>query len=169
MLKLFIDTSQPTFCATLFNQDYQVIEIVEKQTKYKVEEIINFFNKIDCIDRIKTIYINLGPGSFTGCRIALLYIRTIIQIYPDIKLWTTNTFFLLPSKQKQYIYATKNKAYCFDGKKIKMVETKEPLMEINYQHLVHHFQNYLKFFQLSNIENVKPLYIGQFQIGAIKK
>lgn len=169
-MKLFIDTSQPTFCAALFSSSNQPVTSVQKQTKYKVEEIIDFFNHIDCFDEIKEIYINLGPGSFTGSRIALLYIRTIIQIKTQIKLWTTNTFLLLhPTSSKQYIYATKNKAYCFDGKTITLEEYQGPLMEINYQDLIEHFANYLEFFELNDVQNVEPLYVGQFQIGASKK
>lgn len=169
-MKLFIDTSQPTFCAALFSSSNQVIQSIQKQTKYKVEEIIDFFNHINQINKIKEIYINLGPGSFTGSRIALLYVRTIIQINSGIKLLTTNTFSLLPStSSKQYIYATKNKAYCFDGKTITLTEYQGPLMEINYQDLIQHFEHYLKFFELNDVQNAAPLYIGQFQIGASKK
>ena len=54
-----------------------------------VEDIIKFFDNIPNLHKIEDIYINLGPGSFTGARIALLYVRTLAQLNNQIKKLTS--------------------------------------------------------------------------------
>lgn len=169
-MKLFIDTSQPIFFVAWISDDNKCISFVEKETKYKVEEIADFFNSVEDISLIKEIYINIGPGSFTGSRIALLYVRTIIQVFSHIKLFTIDSFSLLSSEgQNKCIYATKNKLYCFDGKQISIVENEGQLTSINFQDVVNNFENYIHKFKLTDIKNVQPLYVGDFQVGEIKK
>lgn len=169
-MKLFIDTSQPIFFAAWISDDYKCISFVEKETKYKVEEIVDFFNNVEDVSLIKEIYINIGPGSFTGSRIALLYVRTIIQVFNNIKLFIIDSFSLLSSTDKnKCIYATKNKSYCFDGKHISIIENANKLTPIDFQDIVNNFENYIHKFKLTNVKNAQPLYVGDFQVGEIKK
>ena len=90
-MKLFIDSSQSRFIAALIENN-KVIFSSNIETKYKVEEIIKFFDNVPNLHKIEDIYINLGPGSFTGARIALLYVRTLAQLNNQIKIYTTNTY-----------------------------------------------------------------------------
>lgn len=173
-MKVFIDTTQKYFVACLFNQNFKINHYIIKLTKYKVEEIINFFSLIkDFLNEIKEIYINVGPGSFTGSRVALLYVRTLSQI-KKIDIYTTNTFTLIRKTKKTSLFkktlcipATKNKSYCqkYNKNHIQMINNVKNNLEINYKKLIFNFHKYLNCFSLSKLESLKPVYASEPQIG----
>ena len=173
-MKLFIDSSQSRFIAALIENN-KVIFASNIETKYKVEEIIKFFENVPNLHDIHNIYINLGPGSFTGARIALLYVRTLAQLNNKIKIYTTNTYSLLSSLNKKFlqrkffIFATKNKSYLLTNKSVKIVNKHAKESEINYDLLLSNFDKFLNTFTLSSLENLQPTYASQPQIGEIKK
>lgn len=173
-MKLFIDSSQSRFIAALIENN-KVIFSSNIETKYKVEEIIKFFDNIPNLHKIEDIYINLGPGSFTGARIALLYVRTLAQLNNQIKIYTTNTYSLLSSLNKKFfqrkffIFATKNKSYLLTNKSVKIVNKHAKESQINYDLLLSNFDKFLNTFSLSSLENLQPTYASQPQIGEIKK
>ena len=173
-MKLFIDSSQSRFIAALIENN-KVIFSSNIETKYKVEEIIKFFENVPNLHKIEDIYINLGPGSFTGARIALLYVRTLAQLNNQIKIYTTNTYSLLSSLNKKFfqrkffIFATKNKSYLLTNKSVKIVNKHAKESQINYELLLSNFDKFLNTFTLSSLENLQPTYASQPQIGEIKK
>ena len=173
-MKLFIDSSQSRFIAALIENN-KVIFASNIETKYKVEEIIKFFDNVPNLHKIEDIYINLGPGSFTGARIALLYVRTLAQLNNKIKIYTTNTYSLLSSLNKKFfqrkffIFATKNKSYLLTKKSVKVVNKHAKESQINYDLLLSNFDKFLNTFTLSSLENLQPTYASQPQIGEIKK
>ena len=173
-MKLFIDSSQSRFIAALIENN-KVIFSSNIETKYKVEEIIKFFENVPNLHKIEDIYINLGPGSFTGARIALLYVRTLAQLNNQIKIYTTNTYSLLSSLNKKFfqrkffIFATKNKSYLLTKKSVKVVNKHAKESQINYDLLLSNFDKFLNTFTLSSLENLQPTYASQPQIGEIKK
>lgn len=173
-MKLFIDSSQSRFIAALIENN-KVIFASNIETKYKVEEIIKFFDNVPNLHNIHNIYINLGPGSFTGARIALLYVRTLAQLNNQIKIYTTNTYSLLSSLNKKFfqrkffIFATKNKSYLLTNKSVKIVNKHAKESQINYDLLLSNFDKFLNTFTLSSLENLQPTYASQPQIGEIKK
>lgn len=173
-MKLFIDSSQSRFIAALIENN-KVIFSSNIETKYKVEEIIKFFENVPNLHKIEDIYINLGPGSFTGARIALLYVRTLAQLNNQIKIYTTNTYSLLSSLNKKFfqrkffIFATKNKSYLLTNKSVKVVNKHAKESQINYDLLLSNFDKFLNTFTLSSLENLQPTYASQPQIGEIKK
>lgn len=174
-MKLFLDTTQRIFVATILNENDQPIFSKFVDTKYKVEEIIDFFNNVPNFDSIKQIYINLGPGSFTGSRIGLLYVRTIAQLNSEIEVFTTNTFNILkiqnPKKiiKKFFIFATKNKSYYLTKDKMILYHKKSKKeLEINYDLLLKNFSKNEKIFSKSNIASLMPIYISQPHIGEQK-
>ena len=173
-MKLFIDSSQSRFIAALIENN-KVIFASNIETKYKVEEIIKFFENVPNLHDIHNIYINLGPGSFTGARIALLYVRTLAQLNNQIKIYTTNTYSLLSSLNKKFfqrkffIFATKNKSYLLTNKSVKIVNKHAKESQINYDLLLSNFDKFLNTFTLSSLENLQPTYASQPQIGEIKK
>ena len=173
-MKLFIDSSQSRFIAALIENN-KVIFASNIETKYKVEEIIKFFDNVPNLHKIEDIYINLGPGSFTGARIALLYVRTLAQLNNQIKIYTTNTYSLLSSLNKKFfqrkffIFATKNKSYLLTNKSVKIVNKHAKESQINYDLLLSNFDKFLNTFTLSSLENLQPTYASQPQIGEIKK
>lgn len=173
-MKIFIDTTQKYFVACLFNQNFKVNHYIIKLTKYKVEEIINFFSLIEkYLNEIKDIYINIGPGSFTGSRIALLYVRTLSQI-KKINIYTSDTFTLIKKTKRFFLFkktlcipATKNKSYCqkYNENQIQIINVVKNNLEINYKKLIFNFYKYLNCFSLSKLESLKPIYASEPQIG----
>ncbi|MBD5423256.1 MAG: hypothetical protein HDR43_02050 [Mycoplasma sp.] len=177
-MTLFIDSSQSIFAAAVFDNNKNNIYTCHVETKYKVEEIINFFNNLPYFSEIKNIYVNLGPGSFTGSRIALLYIRTMAQVNSNIKLFASNTYKILSKQHKSsklfflkkfYISATKNKSYCLEPNKISIVDKKHKEVQIDYKDIFNNFDKYLDIFIQENLSQIKPIYASEPQIGEIKK
>ena len=174
-MQLFIDTSQENFACALFDHQWKIVQAKIVLTKQKVEMMLNFFASFtnQQIKQWSKIYINLGPGSFTGCRIALLYVRTLAQI-KQIPIYTTTTFALLKQQNPQlseplYIRATIQKSFCYQNQEINLVTKQANELELNYESLFANFANYLNSFELSSIASLEPLYAGQPQIGPLKE
>lgn len=174
-MKLFIDSTQKVFVAALLN-DNNIIEYkVITETKYKVEEIINFFDNLSKFNWIKEIYINLGPGSFTGSRIALLYVRTLSQLNSNIKMFVTNSYELLDKQNRSstksvfYINATKTKSYSLSKNKVEIIDKIFDESQINYEEILNNFSFYQPIFVLSSFKDIQPIYASDPQIGEVKK
>lgn len=170
-MNLFIDSTQREFVAALYDEKFEIIKYKILDTKYKVEEILFFFNDIEeSINKIKNIYINLGPGSFMGSRIALLYVRTISQL-KKINIYTTNTFRLIDIKganTKKCIFATKTKSYCLINFEIELTEKSKNEICLDYKKIVSNFFKYLDRFDLTLTDILKPIYVSNPQIGKIQ-
>ncbi len=172
-MKLFIDSSQKKFAACLLNNDFSINYHVLVETKFKVEEIINFFNNIPNVKLIDEIYINIGPGSFVGSRASLLYVRTMAQVNSNIKIFQTNTFNILKYQNKKpifksekfYINATKNKSYLLKKNKVEIVKKNNHEIEIEYEKLFKEFENCISIFKEINLIDLKPYYASDPQIG----
>lgn len=176
-MNIFLDTTQTDFVACLFDENYNSKKQQIITTKHKVEEITNFFNNLLIeyklkINDIKNFYINLGPGSFTGSRIALVYVRTIAQI-TNAKILTTNSFKLLGSEEEVlFLSANKNKSFQINLKNInnisetKLVDKSTKEKEINYKALLSSFKDKLILFEEEkDILKIKPKYGSMPQIG----
>ncbi|XVJ50622.1 MAG: tRNA (adenosine(37)-N6)-threonylcarbamoyltransferase complex dimerization subunit type 1 TsaB [Vampirovibrio sp.] len=57
------------------------------------------------MDDLRHIYVNLGPGSFTGLRASLSLVRTLGQFLPNLQIYGVNTFqirhAMIPLEQRQ--------------------------------------------------------------------
>lgn len=112
-MKFFIDTTNDFIALAIFNQNYVLVDyflekIVQKADvlPIKINDLLTKNNLK--IQQINEFYLNLGPGKFTGCRIGLVFVRTICQL-SEAKLFTTNSFSIIsfPFKEKRY-YTIKN-------------------------------------------------------------
>lgn len=175
-MKLFIDTTQSMMMIAFFDQNWKVVKSFNLEVQQKVEQMINFFNQLDqsFFKQLKTIYINLGPGSFTGSRIALLYVRTLAQMQ-KLPIFTCSTFELIQT-QKQlkidqpiYLYATNQKSYLWKNQNLTLVAKSNQEQSLDYLNLINNFQIYLPVFKLTELVNLKPIYGSNPQIGPIKK
>ena len=175
-MKLFIDTTQSMMMIAFFDQNWKVIQSFNLEVQQKVEQMLNFFNQLDqsFFKQLATIYINLGPGSFTGSRIALLYVRTLAQMQ-KLPIFTCSTFELIQI-QKQlkidqpiYLYATSKKSYLWANQSLSLVVKSNEEQCLDYLNLINNFQIYLPVFKLTELVNLKPIYGANPQIGAIKK
>lgn len=168
-MKLFIDSSQKEYAFCLFDEKFNILfsEIVE--TKFKVEEIINSFSQIkEQVQKIDGIYINKGPGSFTGSRVALLYVK-VLSIMLEINIYSTNTFEIIKHierKENVCINATKNNSFCYINNTITKTAKQQQEESIDYSKLFSEFGKYIDIFEID--ENVEPVYGSNPQIGAKK-
>jgi tRNA A37 threonylcarbamoyladenosine modification protein TsaB len=178
-MKIFLDTTQSNFVACLFDEKFKIKNKVIKATVYKVEEIPQFFTNILInyklkVEDIKDFYINVGPGSFTGSRIALVYIRTIAQM-TGANIFITNSFKLLSEPQDDlFIFANKNHSFKINTKnindlsKVSLTEKSEHEQLINYTNLLNQFESNLSLFELTKPGDINPEYGSSPQIGSGK-
>ncbi|MGL4252097.1 MAG: hypothetical protein ACRDCJ_00265 [Metamycoplasmataceae bacterium] len=180
-MNIFLDTTQYEFVGCLFDDNFNIKTKTIVKTVYKVEEVTKFFDallidmNVDIKD-IKNFYINIGPGSFTGSRIALIYTRTISQI-TGASIFTTNSFKLLDSKSDDQLFIAANKNNSFmislnnieHVSKTKLVEKTNKEKTIDYNKLLSSFNDYINLFQLeTDILKIKPEYGSTPQIGRAK-
>ena len=118
MLSLFIDTSYKYLTVAISKDKEIIASYCEECFKRQLEELFmvldNLFkqNKL-CKADISSVYITLGPGSYTGVRIAL----TLAKVYCSIskaKLYTISTLKLYAGKNENCLVlmdARANRAY----------------------------------------------------------
>ncbi|MGL5732685.1 MAG: hypothetical protein ACRCXE_01270 [Metamycoplasmataceae bacterium] len=180
-MNIFLDTTQSEFVACLFDDNFLIKNKTIIKTVYKVEEVTNFFNNILIdmklqIKDIKNFYINIGPGSFTGSRIPLIYVRTVSQM-TGANIYTTNSFKLLDNQIDDELFIAANKNHSFminrnninDVSKTKLVEKSNKEKTIDYNNLLSSFKDYAYLFELEkDILLIKPEYGSTPQIGSVK-
>ncbi len=175
-MNIFLDTTQNEFVGCLFNHDFQIINKFIKETVYKVEEIPKFFTNLLIKEKIKVqninnFYINVGPGSFTGSRISLVYARTIAQM-TGAQIFITNSFKLLNnSKDDLFIFANKNHSFKINVKdiddisKAMLIAKCEDEQKIDYLNLLNNFNENIHLFKKTDIAKILPEYGSSPQIG----
>ncbi|QJR44231.1 hypothetical protein [Mycoplasma miroungirhinis] len=181
-MNLFYDTCLDDLVIILFDQHFNLIafkkidklnkkvDVVPKLTKDILDE-----NNLN-INNIKSFYLNIGPGSFTGSRIAVTYLKTIAQILKT-DIYTTTSYLLINKQTKNHIIYLKSSKYsCYEiildqNKNVistSLIQNKQ-IDEINYTDLIYNFSNYLDIFtKVDNLENLKVMYFHEPQIGDIK-
>ncbi|QBF34880.1 tRNA (adenosine(37)-N6)-threonylcarbamoyltransferase complex dimerization subunit type 1 TsaB [Mycoplasmopsis phocirhinis] len=183
-MKLFIDTTGDDFALALLNQNNYCLEFillknVPKKVKLLVENTEKLLkkNKIN-INEITDFYLNLGPGYFTGVRIALVYVRTIalitkaqINTISSMQILIKqnplkNNFLINASGSKVYAYQNTNNKI-FDVKNIEILDNENVSYNtIDYIEIFNNFQNYITLFtHQKDIINIEPYYIKKPQIG----
>ncbi|RMX36060.1 tRNA (adenosine(37)-N6)-threonylcarbamoyltransferase complex dimerization subunit type 1 TsaB [Mycoplasmopsis fermentans] len=186
-MKLYLDTANEDFVLALLNDKHQAIaqKVLESYPK-KVELIPQLTEEILKENNFKiqdfdTFYINIGPGFFTGVRIALVYLRTIVLITKaNIKTISTmqilakqnrrkRSFKINAQGNKYYLYET-NKNSAFNYKNIKVeTGTLKAYDKVNYFDFLSCFIDYLdEFKSYKDVMDIEPYYIKMPQIGAKK-
>lgn len=180
-LKVFIDTALDDLVIVLFDNhakkiDYKII----KNLKQKSEFLPIYFNDLlkrnnVNIKEINEYYINLGPGTFTGSRIALVFARTICQVYEKASLYTTSTFNLASiniNKEKNiFIDARGNSYYKAKVKEGKLLSnitivTEGENQKIDYDFFINNFANFSFIFkEEKDLLSVQPIYVKKPHIG----
>lgn len=125
---LVIDTTNNYIVLGLLSKD-EVLDNKNIKTNRNQAEIINkeiedFLseNKIEFKD-IKEVIVSSGPGSFTGIRVGLSFVKAL-NVSQSITIYTTSTLHLLRglTNVKPFIDARSNKVYILDDNEIKLVE-----------------------------------------------
>ncbi|MGN1405352.1 MAG: tRNA (adenosine(37)-N6)-threonylcarbamoyltransferase complex dimerization subunit type 1 TsaB [Erysipelotrichaceae bacterium] len=140
MLNLFIDTSYKYLTVVVSNDRNIIASYSSECFKRQSEELFmvldNLFKENDIKKSdLNAVYITLGPGSYTGVRIALTLAKVLCSI-KDIKLYTISTLKLYAGKKENCLVvmdARANRAYTGAYNKGQSVlnDTVLPLNEIN--------------------------------------
>lgn len=181
-MNVFFETACDDLFIALYDQKYQLLgfkhhlKLVQKVEKIPTEFEALLKEHDIKISQIKNIYINLGPGTFTGSRISLVFARTLCQLN-SIQLHTTNTFLLASISNKKVskinIDARGGKmfqAQVVNGKMNSKIEilNKTIIHNLDYELLANHFINFLPIFELEkDLLAIEPLYIKRPQIGGV--
>ncbi len=161
-MKLFIDTSNKKFILAIVNDENSIIDFLMKDTdndiiKNSISMIKKFVdkNKVNLND-INEYMITIGPGSFTGVKVALNIVRTINLVNPVNKIYTINTFNLIDDKEKRYtaIPFGKNKFYLKDKKRVfKKVKIISEFEKIKKDEVNFGYDNFTKEKLMKKIKN----------------
>lgn len=150
---LFIDTSQSTPCCLKlldenFNQLAEHLFLTQNNLiDYINPELNNLFEKANkTFNDVARIYLNYGPGTFTGIRVGVSVAKTFKMVYPNITIYLINSLKLkcfgdgvayIDAKSHKYFFAAYRKG----------VEVQAPKLILDSE-----LDNYLK--QYSNL----PIY-----------
>lgn len=100
MLTLIIDTSHKYLAVALANQEGLILEKQESLKQQQSEYLLPYINTIfkeSGLDKkdISKIVVTDGPGSYTGMRIALTFVKTLAITMPELEVYTINTLLTL--------------------------------------------------------------------------
>lgn len=104
MYTLILDSATKKLYVALLNDDKVLEEIYlegrndhAKNIVYKVEEILK--NNNITIDNLSSVIVGIGPGSYTGVRMAVT-VAKMITVFKDIDLYSISTLKLMASGYK---------------------------------------------------------------------
>ncbi|MDJ1645716.1 hypothetical protein [Mycoplasma phocimorsus] len=177
-MKLLVDTSSKDLYVAIFWQNRLYKKIHIKDITKKVDPLVNNFQAllaedISLIDNIKEYYINIGPGSFTGARSALIYFKTFASVL-NKRVFVSNTFEIINAYNNEcnlYLNATKSNSFkwnCND-KNIEVIEKSLHEIDIDYQQVEQNIEKvFSKFSPIELNSIIDPLYGKKPQVGAKK-
>lgn len=95
-MNLFIDTSNWNLILILEQDNLVLDQVIVKNTKkvsdLLVENIQSLLAKHQLtIHNVKRFYLTTGPGSYTGERVGLTFVKTLKVIQPDIEVYLINS------------------------------------------------------------------------------
>lgn len=183
MKKLFLDTAGEYFnIAIIENNKVEFFES-RKNNNDIVSESLNYLHnflnkhKISLKD-IKGYYFTIGPGSFTGTKVALNIINSFTLVFPTLDFNYITNYDLLKEDNKRYVLIklSKQKYYLHDfmkkskknqGKVIDVLETKEDFNIVNgYQEfgakILEEKISKQKFIKVENLTQINLLYANDF-------
>ncbi|WP_406615535.1 tRNA (adenosine(37)-N6)-threonylcarbamoyltransferase complex dimerization subunit type 1 TsaB [Mycoplasmopsis hyopharyngis] len=181
-MKLFLDTANEDFFLLIWNKNRPLYVKHLPNYSKKVNLIPQFVeealkqNNFELSD-IKDFYINIGPGFFTGVRISLVFVRTIVLL-TNANIHTCSTFEILkfqkPNQKMFEIEAAGGKIFQWQNS-----ENFEPLQiqikegikkdKIDFEELTKNFESYLHLFKShKDLLSIEPLYLKEPQIGKVK-
>lgn len=169
MYQILIDTSLDALLIIL-SQDHKFHDWIFQPKLLKKSEFLPLelqkllFKHHLKLQNIEAFYITLGPGSFMGSRVALVFARTICQI-TNAQLFTINSLLFISQGQdgQYFIDAKSNQSYqgiVKKGKLTMQLISFQPNSKIDYLKIKENFSELIQLFQNEkDLLNVKPYYL----------
>lgn len=109
MLTLIIDTSHKYLAVALADESGLILEKQDELKQQQSEFLLPYINDVfkeSARDKkdIGRIVVTDGPGSYTGMRIALTFVKTLSIAMPNIKVYTINTLLTLSGLNKGFVF-----------------------------------------------------------------
>ncbi len=92
-MNLFLDTSNNNFCFYVFDQNQKLLFEKNVNGVRRHSELLplthyEFLQATNVtVDDLLNIYLTIGPGSYTGMRLGLTFIKTLKLVNPNIKVY----------------------------------------------------------------------------------
>ena len=142
MLTLIIDTSHKYLVVGLANNEGLIVEKQDELKQQQSEFLLPYINDVfkeSGLDKkdITQIVVTDGPGSYTGMRIALTFVKTLSIAMPDVQVYTINTLLTLTGLNNGFAFIDGRSkrifgAYIKDGQVFdERIYQLEELLEIN--------------------------------------
>lgn len=177
-MKLFIDTSNKKLIFGLMDNDIIIDFLMEdtnndmvKNCLYKLEKFLKGNKKN--INDIQHFYITIGPGSFTGVKVALNIVNSITLVNKYVDVSVIDSFKLLQESINEHLIIPfgKSKFYYRKNKRKILTVTKEQLeslpnardgyAEFSKEKLEKKIKNN-EFKLMKNIDDIKIKYLSTF-------
>lgn len=174
-MKILIETTLQDLFLLAIDKGKTVAKIHVNDLVKKADELPNAFDLLlkeanAKISDVESFYITTGPGSFMGCRTALIFVKAICQI-TKINLYHASTFSLI-SKNIDGTYFIDAKGNTFykaiiENGNIRFSMSSEGVQsEISYEDIVENPEEYLKLFsKADDILHVDPIYLKEPRVG----
>ena len=142
MLTLIIDTSHKYLAVGLANSQGLLVEKQDQLKQQQSEFLLPYINAVfkeSGLDKkdITRVVVTDGPGSYTGMRIALTFVKTLSLAMPELKVYTINTLLSLSGLNSGFAFIDGRSkrifgAYIKDGKVMdERIYQLEELLDIN--------------------------------------
>ncbi|MDR0341048.1 MAG: hypothetical protein LBH55_02135 [Mycoplasmataceae bacterium] len=182
-MNLFIDCTQKNFYLGIFENnsfvDKQIIPTNNNLTDIAIEYIGKLLTKNNLKKTdIKSIYLVLGPGSFTGVRVGILITQSWISIFKDVKcnvisslelqMQCENCISIIENKSKSFVSVKKDNILVIQPQYLDNIEIEKICEQYINAKIIKNYQNIdifenviynIKNFKLS--ENIEPLYLKE--------
>lgn len=163
MNSLYIDLVSDYCGFLLFNSESkQYKESIIKTNKNLIDIVVNNLdeflkeNKLS-FENLKNIYLNIGPGSFTGVRAGVNIAKTILTIYNNVNLYVINTMQTLNKNNGIAILDAKGSKWYIEVAKNNII-LEEVFLATNEEkdNIVKKYQN-LNIYSSENIDDVSRI------------
>ncbi len=164
-MNLFLDTSNTNFCFFLFNEKNELVFEKNVNGDRRHSELLptTYYQALTetktNVSELKNIYLALGPGSYTGMRIGLTFVKTLKLINPDLKIYFIQSpqiyvaanfsgFHTIDARGGFYYISEINNGNLINIKVSSNVSDSNSNLKVSFSDLINHIEK--KHFKLEN-------------------